>query len=491
MTRMTETETAVENASMVSPGIRRREILVLAGYSALGAGLIWSRLANLGQSYWHDEIVTVAHFVRGGPGEILYGTYLSNNHELFSLLAWATASTIGDSEIAVRMWSVIPFILGVAGVTWWLHARMGAPTALLYLFFATLSPQLLDLSRQARGYGLAFLAMSALVVAASEADRTGRTWALATFFTAGVVGTWTLPIFGIAFVTTGGVLLINPALRWRTTLGLAGSTLAIVAWYAPHFGALLSGSEQRFGEQIPWAGIVIAPVEQSLLPAFVGIDGKTLTTGFGVFVLIAALIVLLASSPLLRDRRPALILGSGVIVTLAFVWVTRLYLLPRFVIFLLVPLLIFLSSGTARVLAHVGGTRRPGVRAALALTTLVLVAIVFASTATRVTRLPREAHRDVAAIIRDRAPPTVPVFAYTVQPMDLAFYLEAPVRRLGASEVVSTVCDSRRAVALVLQPFSLRPVQVPCLRRAGVRHYRFRQYSRGDELNVWFVPPPS
>ena len=136
MPRMTETETAVENASMVSTGIRRREILVLAGYSVLGAGLIWSRRANLGQSYWHDEIVTVAHFVRGGPGEILCGTYLSNNHELFSLLAWATSSTIGDSEIAVRLWSVIPFIFGVGVVTWWLHARVGAPTALLYLFFS-------------------------------------------------------------------------------------------------------------------------------------------------------------------------------------------------------------------------------------------------------------------------------------------------------------------------------------------------------------------
>ncbi len=485
-----ETETAVD-ASLVSAGIRRREILVLAGYSVLGAVLIWSRFANLGESYWHDEIVTVAHFVRTGPREILVGTYLSNNHELFSLLAWVTSSLVGESEVVVRLWSVIPFVFGVVLVTGWLHARMGAPTALLYLFFATLSPQLLDLSRQARGYGLAFLAMSALVAAASEADRTGRTWALATFFAAGIVGTWTMPIFGIAFVTTGGVLLTNPSLRRRAALGLAGSTLAIIAWYAPHFDGLLSGSEQQFGEQIPWAGIVIAPVEQSLLPAFVGIDGKELATNLGGFALIAALVVLLASSPLLRQGRMALLLGSGVVATLAVVWATRLYLLPRFVSFLLVPLLIFLSSGTARVLARFGATKRPGVRVIVALTTLLLVAAVFVSTAVQVTRLPREAHRNAAAIIRDRTPPSAPVFAYTVQPMDLAFYLGAPVQGLVASEVVSRVCDSSRDVVFVEQLFAIQPVHVPCLRRAGVRHYRFRQYSRGDAINVWFVPPPS
>jgi hypothetical protein len=32
-------------------------------------------------------------------------------------------------------------------------------------------------------------------------------------------------------------------------------------------------------------------------------------------------------------------------------------------------------------------------------------------------------------------------------------------------------------------------VEVSCLERAGVEHRRFRQYARGDEMNVWFVPP--
>jgi len=474
------------NASVTSS--RRVLALTIAAYAALGVILAWSRLAGLGQSYWHDEIVTVVNFVRTGPREILFGNYMTNNHELFSLLAWATSSVVGESEIAVRLGSVIPFIVGVAVVTAWLHVRMGVLTALLFLFFSTLSPQLLDLSRQARGYGLAFLAMSALIVAAAEADRSRRSWAVATFCAAGVIGTWTLPIFGIAFFATGGVLLTNPLLRRKMLIGLAAATVSIVAWYVPHADGLFSGSEQRFGQPIPWWGIVTAPIDQLLLPAFVGVDGTALPTTFGRIAIIVAASLLLLSSPLLREARTALILGSGAVVTLLVVWVTRLYLLPRFVSFLLVPVLIFLASGTAHVLAG-SGTRWLRARRAVALAALALVPVVFASTAAQVIRLPREAHKDAAAVIRDRASSTPPVFAHTVRPGDLAFYLEAPVRAPRASNLASRVCNNQREVVLVVQPYRVPSVRVPCLDRSGVRHYRLRQYSRGDEINVWLVPP--
>ena len=470
-----------------SRGLRAGSIVA---YSALGFILAWSRLTGLGQSYWHDEIVTVVNFVRTGPREILFGNYLTNNHELFSLLAWATSSVVGESEIAVRLGSVIPFIVGVLAVTAWLHVRIGVLAALLFLFFSTLSPQLLDLSRQARGYGVAFLAMSALVVAAAEADRSRRSWAVATFCAAGVAGTWTLPIFGIAFFATGGVLLANPLLRRKMLIGLAAATMAIVAWYVPHADGLLQGSEQRFGDPIPWWGIATAPIDQLLLPAFVGVDGTTLATTLGRIAIVVAASMLLLSSPLLREARTALLLGSGAVATLLVVWMTRLYLLPRFVTFLLVPVLIFLASGTAHVLAG-SGTRRLRVRLAVALAALVLVPVVFASTAAQVTRLPREAYSDAAVVIQDQTSPTPPVFAHNMRPGDLAFYLKAPVRAPRASNLASRVCRDQRDVVLVVQPYRVRPIRVPCLRRSGVRHYRLRQYSRGGKIDVWFIPPRS
>lgn len=470
---------------------RRDVAAVTFAYCALGLVLLWSRLVGLSQSLWHDEIVTVTDYIRAGPGEILIGTYIPNNHELFSLLGWATSSGLGESEIALRLWSVIPFILGVGLVTAWLNVRIGMLTGLLYLLFATLSPLLLDLSRQARGYGLAFFAMSALIVAASEADRTGRNWAIATFWSAGLVGTLTLPIFGIAFLATGAVLLADRSLRRRVALGLAASTLAIVAWYAPHADDLLVSSEQQFGAPIPWFGVVTAPIDQILIPAVLWIEGLAPTPSLVWLPLIAAIAILLVSSPLLRERRMALILGAGVIATLVVVFATRLYLAPRFVSYLLVPLFILLASGIAHVLGRTV-TRAPGLRAVIAVTLLALVTVQFASSSAQVTRLPREAHKNAAELVERRATPMSPVFVYAHQPTDLAFYLDdVPVEALGAAEVVPRVCDGRGPAIYVMQPFSIQPVDVPCLGRSGVDHHRFRQYTRGDEIDVWFVPPKS
>src|SRR4029450_8527229 len=95
----------------------------------------------------------------------------------------------GESEIAFRLWSAVPFVVGVVLVTAWLQVRVGSLSGVLFLFLATVSPVLLDITRQARGYGLAFLAMSVLVLASLEAVRTGRGWAVLSACVAGGVGT--------------------------------------------------------------------------------------------------------------------------------------------------------------------------------------------------------------------------------------------------------------------------------------------------------------
>jgi hypothetical protein len=164
------------------------------------------------------EIRTVAGFIRPGPGRIFAGPEL--NHQLYSILAWAGRYVLGDSETAYRIWSAIPFVIGVTVVTAWLHVRLRPLTGILFLFLASVSPLLLDITRQARGYGLAFFAMGVMMVAALEADRSPRTSLFATFCAAGVLGTWTLPQFGIAFVATGVVLLRNRHVRRHLAIGL-------------------------------------------------------------------------------------------------------------------------------------------------------------------------------------------------------------------------------------------------------------------------------
>ena len=135
----------------------------------------------------------------------------SLSHELYALVDWATGSAMGESATVFRLWSAVPFILGVTLVTVWLHKRHDRIAALRFLFLATVSPLLLDISRQARGYGIAFLAMAVVVVAALEARRTASTWAIASMCLAGVIGAWTLPQLGVAFVATAATLLWTAA----------------------------------------------------------------------------------------------------------------------------------------------------------------------------------------------------------------------------------------------------------------------------------------
>jgi hypothetical protein len=456
-------------------------------YTVLAAVLAWTRLVGLERSYWFDELFTVTEYMRAGPRQILAGPYLPNNHELFSLLGWATTSMIGESEVALRLFSAIPFILGVILVTAWLHVRVNPLSGVFFLFFATASPLLFDVSRQARGYGLAFLAMSVLVVAALEAERTGRTRALLAFLAAGLVGTWTLPIFVLAFVATTAVLLLHRPLRRRVAIGAAGSAFAIAMWYAPHADDLLEASGQQFGARIPWLGLLVAPVDRLLIPGMLWFGGTFLTTYPMRFFVVVALALLLVSSPLLRQRTAAMLVGSGVILTLICIWAARLYLEPRFVSYLLVPLFMLLASGTAHVTIH-AASRRSGIRALIVMTTVTVALAAFAGSAALIMRLPGEAWKDAASVIETSAPPDAPVLAHVSHPLGLAFYLEAPVEALQTSEVRSRVCGNRRTVVYVMQPYNIEPLVVPCLRREGVRFYRLRQHSRGGEINVWVVP---
>jgi hypothetical protein len=200
----------------------------------------------------------------------------------------------------------------------------------------------------------------------------------------------------------------------------------------------------------------------------------------------AALALLLVSSPLLRDRRTALILCSGVAATLLVVWVTRLFLVPRFVSFLLVPLFILLASGVADVLGRMP-TRPAWTRTVVALLVLAILFLQFVDAASRIARLPREAQKDVAAFIAREGPDGAPVLAYTHRPQGLSFYLGRPIVALEAGEVESEVCGRDETVVYVT--YKLEPVEVSCLSRDGVRGTRFDHYARGEATTVWLVPP--
>ena len=463
-------------------------VLTASSYAALGALMCWSRLVGLDHGYASDELMTVRLYIRKGIGEIIAGPYIPNNHELYSVLAWATTEVLGESAVALRLWSAIPFLFGVALVTWWLHTRVGALTGLLFLFLATVSPLLLDITRQARGYGLAFLAMSVLVVSALEAVRSPRTWTVVAFCCAGAAGTMTLPNFGFAFAATAAILLLERKLRRRLVLGLGISLSAVLGFYAPHFGDLAESSRQEYASPIGLPWIVTAPIDQTLLPALAGIDELLIEPGVGTLLSSIVLALVLSASPLLRDSRTALILGAGVVVTMVGFWATSTNVAPRFFSFLLVPLFVLLASGAAAIVARFATSGRPTVRTLLTVVVIGFAGLAFAEHVERVVRLPREAARDAADMIRSNTPASTPVVAYVPYPHDLEHYLGRPVDAALTPADAARVCALPGEAVYVSQPWLLAPATVPCLEREGVRHHRFEQYARGGRVDVWLIP---
>jgi hypothetical protein len=386
------------------------------------------------------------------------------------------------------MFSVVPFIAGVALVSVWLHRNLGALSGLLFLFLCVASPLLLDITRQARGYGLAFGAMCVMVVAALEARRSHSTWLIAAFCAAGVVGTMTLPNFGVAFVVMAAVLLLEPALRVRAGLGLGAGLVLVAAWYAPHFGDIREGSRQGYGLFIEPEWLITAPIDQILLPAMIWIDGVVLFPGVRWLPLVAAAVLLMSASPLLRDRFAALLLCSGPVATMVTLWITDTRSVPRFLSFLLVPLFVLVATGIASIFERFR-TRPQLVRTVVAFVGLALVAAVFVVRGVDVVRFPREDPKNAAAVIASSEYALAPVYARQVHPRITEFYLGRDVLTAKAAGWLRVACEQAEPVAVVNQPWVLPAAELPCASRPGVTRYRFPQYARGNETIVWLVPP--
>ena len=480
--------------STITGAAKLRTWALVGAYGALGIVLLGSRLIGLDRSYWHDEIVTVRDFVRPGPREIVAGGLL--NHELYSLLAWLTSLAVGLNEEALRLWSVAPFVVGVILVVAWLHTRIGALPAILFLFFSTCSPLLLDVTRQARGYGLAFLAMAVLVIAALEANRSGKRKWIVVFCLAGVAGSFTLPNFAIALISLASVLALDARIRKEVLLGLMASLVALFVLYAPHLGAAKEASRDEHGVWISASGLATAPIDQILLPALLRLDGappvsSIAWSSIAWLPIVALFLIPMLSSPLLRNTRSAAILCVGPVTTVVALWAVGTYVVPRYLSYLLVPLLMLLATGCAVILARLGSTR-PGPRAFLVVALLALVGAAFVNAAIEVLGKPREAHRDAAAVIRAEFPPGAHVYGYMLQPTDLEFYLREPVTALTSpDEVNAMVCAQTQPVALVAQPWRIPILGRPCAGRIGVRRTRLEQYARGGHIDVWFIPPGS
>src|SRR5690242_13573158 len=270
----------------------RTRVFCLAACAVMLVVLVWSRLANLGTSFWSDEAYSAYYYAGRGPRAIFFSTYVPNNHVLFNLLSWATTGFVGRFEAAYRFWSVIPGIAAVVLAAGWAWRRLGPITATSLVVLATVSPVHLVLTPQARGYGLAMLAAVVMLIGAVRASDHERTRDLVVFAAGALVGTWTLPVFGVAAVFHAAVLVWNPRLRRRALIATGVVAAASLVFYAPMLTDIVRNADQEFGQRLAVVGMftgayhqLAAPTVGNALPA----DPHGFLNQTATFLVIAAL----------------------------------------------------------------------------------------------------------------------------------------------------------------------------------------------------------
>jgi hypothetical protein len=465
-----------------------RRVLVGATYVALAAALVWSRLAGIRSSLWHDEIYTVRQFIVPGPSAI-FGDYNPNDHILLSVVGWLTVRLPGLGDTAYRVWSVVPFIAAVTVVTVWLHRRAGYFVAVLFALLCTTSSQLLILSTEARGYGLAFCAMAVMTVAAYEAFNSSTSGWLTLFAVAGVAGCWTLPTFALPFIATSAVLSQRVAIRRGLVVRFAVASVAIAGWYALPASALVNSRTQKFGVPLPWHAPLTGAATELAAAYIPSLNAAA------VFPMLAVTPVLAAGIYATRKTMPGL-LGLTVIpvvFTFSVLTITRFYVEERFLSYLLLPIFVLTAFGFKRLTTE---TRMPHWFATTTYSTVLIVAglLVFAIFASRHGRLPREANRDAAGTVSAAlAVAERPVIFNTHAPDDVLYYLKGVnARRRGPGRVERTICSPalrRTGAIFVQQPFGVRTVPTACLTRYGAHVRVWRQWDRGLSISVWVLPP--
>jgi hypothetical protein len=493
-----------------------RQARRVAPIGLVGVGavvLVVSRLEPLGQSLWADEIKSITTYIRPGPAAI-YGHYVANDHILFELLTWAsTALTGAHSAAAYRFWGVVPGIAGGAILTWWLWRRVDPWVAAVFALIATASPIYYTLCVDARGYGLAFLAASCLLIGADTYVRTNSRRSLWLLGVAAVGGIWTLPVFALPVAAVFALIWFQARGERRAVLltaGLVGAASVLV--YAPVLTAVLGTSRQSFGEPLPWYGFASGPFRDLLAPELlVAVHGlnsaSTLTlapganapipgtSGWPTWIAGALVAVAFAVTVgIRRERFLALACLVPALFTYAVLDVARIHTVDRFASFLLLPLLALCAIGIVSSVQLVTAKRSaaPAIAVAAA-TALAAFMVVRTDNMLRVLKAtPYENDQLVATVVRTAS--ITPVLTNS-DGGDTSYYLGRwSAARRSAGQLEALFCSPTDRLTYLDELLAPDQPSIACLRRRGAVEVRIPQRhtmaaAAGSPFDVWLVRP--
>jgi hypothetical protein len=432
-------------------------------------------------SLWTDELYSIVNFSAQGPITTVTDYRVPNNHVLFNLLNALTPGRGSLDPLRARLYSMLAvsalLALCVARF-WWAGDFLSG--ALLFQLFAA-NRDFLDLTLQARGYGLAALLallMALLTLRSLEGPGRGALLSLAVLT---VLGGWTLPTFALFAVPLMATLTL--ATRRRDALIAAGvATLGLLGVYAPVWRPLLRHAVAyggEWGREYASIGAVAVTLKTYLLtePALGVRFSDVGVFGFGLAVAGAAVG--------LRARGDAEAKGARVVLlAVAAFFLLCLGIqtpLIRSTAFVAVPLAV------AVVLLWRAGPRRwfgPIPRAALAVVAAVHVLPLNVSAAGAFTFVPREDWKGLGQAIEDTFPPGMPLVVLG-EPRFLRGYLDRRHAIVDRSDP-ALARGEQALVDGIVEPREGQP-GLPARPGGGIV-FRLPQRRAGPVL--WFSPPP-
>lgn len=391
------------------PPVLQRVVRVVLVAVILAAGLsFFARYlqAMATSSLWADEIWSATRYAGEGPLTVLTRYDEPNNHVFFNLLNSLPPGRGSVAPLRARMWSMAAAAALLAWLLASFHRRRAFAWGLLpFLLFAA-GPEFLDLTLQARGYGILALFALAASTAAAEHVRTGRTRALVLLAGASLLGIWTVPTF--AFFVGPLWLLLWAAVRGvRVPVAAAAAAACSIAVYLPilrnllrqlsHFGA-------EWGREYGTLGAVKVTVVQYLLHPLV--VGRTLDR-LALVVLAAglgAVVALAWREEPVEGRAAAVVLGASAL----FLAICLALQTPviRSTAFVVVP--IAFGGTLAAAAASRGVPVRFGRWAALA--GLSLLALRGIAVSRSFSFRPMEAWMEMSALLSETFPDGTPFF---------------------------------------------------------------------------------
>ncbi len=481
----------------------------LAAITCVGVAL---RLVGLDGDLWLDEIVTVRDYASQSVGVILTRYDGPNNHLLNSLLAHGAIAAFGYEEWAIRLPALVAGVATIPAFFWVARPLVGDARALAAAALLAVSSQHILFSQNARGYTASLLfgllATGALVRGLRE-DR-ARWWVL--YVATAVLCVAAVPTGG--FVVAGHVLVCAVIVLRRRAGGALAPLLgrlalvfgAVVAFtlqlYAPVIGRIGPAAQEAWNE--PGAGSAVLSRE-----FFRGL-ADDVSAGSGALVLVLALPALVAGvlgarSLLRRDWVLPVALALGPLLHAGIVVVRGLAFSPRFLLFLVFPILLVVVEAIAVAagwLASVLGTADRG-RRGLELAGLALAAAALALPLVRTAGLDKQPYREALEHARSLRPDGLVIGVYPAGSGVVYYGVDhpdaaalVPGDTVGVARTLpdlEALLRSPREPVLVTSQESVlrdaRPALLARIERDFVPEETFPAAIGGGEITIWLPRP--